>query len=910
LDEGEIYDPLGTDGKWEERGSVCAKAPLNGGFMEFEKIKENAAIWMINRNWKRLTAKRREFEQSLFEHTMVEFDAIIQLFPILRKPQHFNLSVNEEKILLASVIAHDIGKETKEWQDYILGKRGFVSDIDPKLTRESIPSLCDALGFTNMDRHIMQVIQNCINLHMKHERTDAKVVAAILAGTDRWKTLADIVDAVDNFCSVQGAFGALSSIEKSFLANHLKVAYHHVNIRGVSTIFLHTAARESFVTKGWSPLLFYGYATIYVCSAVDNFDIPTIDEIKETLSEIINEAIGKDVTNLMVGSPVGNIMPKPELFDYREVRKYLEQASKKIGKKKYWNMHGELTDKGKKIEEDYLKLKSSSPIPKTMGTHIRRISEAHPEMVIFKFFKEITSKELIGAKGREIAKSEYENIFGNNSWKKLQGTSTLMPARDMANTVDLFWSLPGERFGLRVKTIEELSDDRRVKLLIDILDKIATKVYQYIPDPPSRSKLSVKMGTEFMNDLIKPSKKINIEEITKAQLETYSKSKPFAGKESKKGEYLCPLCNTPFKKGITASADFLDNPQSYTNRGLSHGAFEYVVICNTCKYERFLRQIILEGKPSELIIIFPRMNIGYSSGNILVQKVKELYEMAYNLMVGNNEDPTSQISLSLTHLIARKALDKDLFGLSPKDIVDILTYQSKEDTRKKQRKELEKQVKEKIGQSVDELNDEWGTEFSIWDKSIDALIAGKINDPVAIEIRKEVFRLTPQLQVVCQTPNMILLPIYNPMDKRQSAFRLKTKGNNWESDVNMALRIVFSSLLISLTLDITVAIVGSNDEMNFEGGEGVAYVPPVPAVRELIGYEWIPLSEAMAWFRAIGAASLLANDTAYPESSNLLSILAAQTPGHILRRLEEKIGEQKIRPYHISYLEMVKEVLK
>ncbi|MDI6890394.1 MAG: hypothetical protein QMC83_05560 [Thermodesulfovibrionales bacterium] len=423
--------------------------------MEFEKIKENAAIWMINRNWKRLTAKRREFEQSLFEHSMVELDAIIQLLPILRKPQHFNLLEDEEKVLLASVIAHDIGKERKEWQGYILGKSGFISDIDPKLTREIVPLLSNSLGFIGLDEKIIKVIENCINLHMRHERTDAKIVAAILKGTDRWKTLADIVDVVDNFCSAQGVFGGLTSIERSFLANHLKFAYHHVNIRGVSTIFLHRAAVESFSAKGWSPLVFYGNATIYVCSAIDNFEIPTTDEIKEKLSSILNEAIGKDVTNLIVGSPIANILPKPDLFDHKEVRTYLEHASKKIGKKNYWKKQDDrqiLKDEGKKVAQKYLKLKGVDVFsPEDTELQARRIAEAHPEMMVFKFFKAMMSKDLIGKEGQKIAIKEYEEILGEDSWKKLQSTSTLMPAQDMAKTVDLFWFLPGKRFDLKVK---------------------------------------------------------------------------------------------------------------------------------------------------------------------------------------------------------------------------------------------------------------------------------------------------------------------------------------------------------------------------------------------------------------------------------------------------------------------------
>ncbi|OGF68312.1 MAG: hypothetical protein A2Y62_11480 [Candidatus Fischerbacteria bacterium RBG_13_37_8] len=863
--------------------------------MDNVSIKENAAKWMMERNWKRLTAKKREFEQSLFEHTMVELDAMMQILEILRKPQHFRFSQDEEQILIASIIAHDVGKEKKEWQDYILGKKGFVSDIDPELTKRIISPLCNSLGFIGIEGKIIKVIENCINLHMKHERSDSKVMAAIIAGADRWKTLANIVDIVDNICSASGIFAALSSMERSFLANHLKIAYHHVNIRGVSTIFLHKAATDCSISKGWDPLLFYGNGTIYVCSAGDNIEVPTVEEIKEKLSNILKEDIGNDIANLIVGSPLQNILPKPDLFDYKEVQQYLVLASKKIGKKNYWNKKGELTEKGKKVGESYVKLKGLSSNTNTSDIHIRRIADAHPEMVIFKFFKAIMSQKLIGVKGQEMAKSEYEKIFGKDSWEKLQSTSTLMPSQDMIKTVDYFWSLPGKSFALNVETVEEVSDNKRKEILIDILNKIAKKVYDSIPEPPSRSKLSMEMAESFMKDLIKPSKEVNIQEIIKEQLEIYSTSKSFAGKESKKSKYFCPLCNTPFKKGVTASADFIDNPQSHTNRGISHGKFDYVIICNTCKYERFLRQIIIEGKPSEFIIIFPRMNIGYSSGNILVQKVKEFYERAYNLMVGNNDNPSSQISLSLTQLIAKKVLNLDIFTLSPRDLIEILTYQGASETQKKQRKELEKQIKEKIGQTFNELNDEWGTDFNTWDEAVDAMIAGRIIDPIAIEIRKEVFRLIPQLKVVCQTSNVILIPIINPIAMRD------------ESEANSAIRKIFISLLIGLSFDVTIAIVGNMDEIDFEGGEGIAYVPPVPAIRKLIGHEWIALSEAMVWLKAIGAASLLANDTGYPERSNLFSILSAQSPGHILKRLEEK--HKHAKPDHINYIEIIKEVL-
>jgi hypothetical protein len=143
--------------------------------MKHQEIMTKAADWMFIRGWKRKIAKRREGvypersrrEQSLFEHTMVELDALLSLLPILKKPNHFNLTEEEEKILIASVIAHDVGKERPEWQDYILGKMDFVSDIDPDLTEKIIPELCDTLGFQEIGEKVMNVIENCINRRLR-----------------------------------------------------------------------------------------------------------------------------------------------------------------------------------------------------------------------------------------------------------------------------------------------------------------------------------------------------------------------------------------------------------------------------------------------------------------------------------------------------------------------------------------------------------------------------------------------------------------------------------------------------------------------------------------------------------------------------------------------------------------------
>ena len=147
------------------------------------------------------------------------------------------------------------------------------------------------------------------------------------------------------------------------------------------------------------------------------------------------------------------------------------------------------------------------------------------------------------------------------------------------------------------------------------------------------------------------------------QLKIYEKSKVNA--KSPNGDHLCPICNARFGGGSTAKAAYLDKPESHTNRAVSHGSPGYIVICMACKYERFIQQLILGGKPSELLILFPRMNIGQGSGAALVQKAQELLSKANSLMSNDSNDPNEHISLSLTQMIARKLSDQDVFTLSP-----------------------------------------------------------------------------------------------------------------------------------------------------------------------------------------------------------------------------------------------------
>ena len=892
--------------------------------MDYEAFRIKAVEFMLNRGWKKLVAKRRGFEQSLFDHTLIEVDALITMLPLLQQTFSPPLTEAEEQVLLTSVLAHDAGKELPEWQEYVMGKRDFLSDVNQELAEEVVSELANHFRFSGVDEMLSSVL-----LHMRYERTPAKVTNRLLFGqhtNPRWKTLADIVDAVDNLCSAKGLFAGLQCVaERTCISNHLHTAHHLVQMRGVSTTLLHRAAIDAFAARGWSPLIHYSNGTIYVASGATQLLEPSMDEIQVQIAEGIEKAMPREIAKLIVGSPLQSMMPKVDLFDHQDLKECLKIAARCINRTTFRNKPESAR---RKTVADYLKRKGDdSPIDEIkLALETDRIGVAQPEMCVFKFFKTALAGKLLGkqvtpeaeeiysdfAEGsgkrkapkvnpQSVARAEYDAVFGKGAYADLQSTSTLMPARDMAATIDRFWSIDGLQFGLDASKIENLRDDaKREAILIDVLVDIANKVYTSIPaeNRPTRA-TPEDIARCFMSDLIHPSPKLDLDELIAQQMQAYGQTKANARKD--KGLHLCPICNGTFDGGTKAKADFVANPEGHTNRGVSHGGAGQIVICDACKYERFLQQLLLGTQIADILVLFPRMNIGHSSGEALRRKVIQIAEKTSIRMTGANPEPDLHLSLGLTYNLAQKLSNYDVYRLTPDEIVEIVTYESSADTKKRNRRDLEKELKTTYGTDglhIDEINEEWDTDFATIEEALQALIDGEVQDDDARLIRTKAFRLNPQFYIACQTPHMILVPLANPV----------SIGS--ESDTNAGLRELYLTLILGLSLDCSVAVVKAGEVITFEGGEGVARVPPTSALRELVGAEWVSVEAAKRWLDAVGAVALLASATGFPERSNLYQILKSPTLGHVLRRIEQKSENGQAYMYQFHLLEQMKEVLR
>jgi len=255
-----------------------------------DAIRIKAAHWMAERGWRRLVAKRRGFEQSLFEHTDVELNALFAILPILSSSTHYNLSEAEQQALIVGQIAHDVGKEVPEWQEYV--KRGrdggpWVDHIYPDLTAAVVPELVQLFDFSQTT-----VPDACtfVNVHMKAHRTRTSMFMQVIEGakSERWQPLASLVDTLDNICSASGLFETMAALERSLLARHLTVTYHLLQMRGVSTTLLHRASLDSYTRNGWIPLLYFSTGTIYVCGSEQQLSEPERNQIQLAL-EAVND---------------------------------------------------------------------------------------------------------------------------------------------------------------------------------------------------------------------------------------------------------------------------------------------------------------------------------------------------------------------------------------------------------------------------------------------------------------------------------------------------------------------------------------------------------------------------------------------------------------------------------------------
>jgi hypothetical protein len=323
---------------------------------------------------------------------------------------------------------------------------------------------------------------------------------------------------------------------------------------------------------------------------------------------------------------------------------------------------------------------------------------------------------------------------------------------------------------------------------------------------------------------------------------------------------------------------------------VSHGRFGYIIVCVGCYYERLLRQILMGTRPVEIIRLEPRLSFGPRKGEKLIRDVRGWVEAARGEMRGDSGNVEHGFSLGFTDQAARQMSDRDPFALEPEDLLSLFRYRFTAETQKSRRREAMRRLKEEYDGEMEALNAACGESFGSWEAAVEALVENRMTDPEMRAIRREVFRLYETIQLVCETPNVIFVPL-----------SYEIAAGDDESATSKALRRLYVALVLGTVFDAAAAIQREGETVESSGGGGVAYVPPVPAVRALVGNDWLPVGEARRWLVAIGAASRLVRDTGLPARSALYQILAADPAERIVRRIEET-GKGRLSLVHVRLI--------
>src|SRR5262249_36643950 len=134
-------------------------------------------------------------------------------------------------------------------------------------------------------------------------------------------------------------------------------------------------------------------------------------------------------------------------------------------------------------------------------------------------------------------------------------------------------------------------------------------------------------------------------------------------------------------------------------------------------------------------------------------------EAAKGQMRGETGNLEVGFSLGFTDQAARHLEQRDPFSLKPDELLSLFSYRFTADTQQKRRREAMKRLKEEFDNDLEALNVGTGQSFGTWDDAVDALVANRIDQQEFRAIRREVFRLYETIHLICETPNLIFIPL-------------------------------------------------------------------------------------------------------------------------------------------------------
>lgn len=807
-----------------------------------QDFRARAIQFMDQRKWQRFVAKRKQFQQNLFDHSLLALDILIILTRELKEA----LALTDAEIVSArsGAVLHDCAKKTDEFQLYIKdNSKPKALDTNKIVAEETVVAFIQELG--EPDLCAEDILTNIL-LHMRAERTPANLLIRLISAqhqNKRWSLIADLVRLADNLASAYTLLDAKHILERSFLAPHLHVNYHSLEkTSSLLASILHQVADNAYQAHGWTPLLRYNDGALYVFASNRGIPmVPTIVEIEQEAVSYFSQLFSSiDFTEYVVGESLLRTFFYSEFFDYRSIPQYLTKASTRVGRKSFIQRPLKSKTSGKEgmnrteAVEQYLALKGAAEkaLPETIELHSQRISNAYPEMAVFRLFKEMMNTEILGKVLTDEAQSvyatkinkpsptpddvleyEYDRIFGQGAYQDLRGMSVLAPAKDMALRVDYFWALNPKDLGCNsdVAKVEYMLDhNKRVGLLIGVLGDVAATVFSCIPAEQrsqwTNDSLYRDMASVCMDIFVHPNPQKDVLALAQMQLAIYQESA--SNLYSKDQPHLCPACGRPvISDGFALTATHTSKASAYSNHYHAHGKYGsggHVVVCVRCKLERYLHQLFL---PNGALVI-QKGHVSSPMEELFMKRtVRDMFTLALPILYQTKHDL----------LLYLRKFDHWMNETVPSQQWTV------EENRDLRKAILSLYAMEQW--DMDALNSYWGTAYESEATALEAIAKGAVEDDDLLSLHGKYVCASSHQLMLGLTANQVIVPLPS------------ITKTDFSSLNSFAFKLLYLSFILAKRLYAAVQIIDNPNVYHFAsytGINGAVHVPNVANLRIMI----------------------------------------------------------------------------